>query len=59
MATMEFQEYLDHIMDINLDEINDLYLTITTKVDYGSYTYSETEDGRMFIKITLVMSRFY
>lgn len=58
---MEFQEYLDHIMDINLDEINDLYLTIITKVNYGSFYYSETEDGRIFIKnnvsdITLLLA---
>lgn len=30
-----------------------MYLTITTKVDYGSFRYSETEDGRIFIKNNL------
>lgn len=45
--TSSFQTFLEQISDINLDEINDLYETITTGLDYGSFKY--TEEGEWIV----------
>ncbi|GEM_PF-2654519 len=37
--TSNFKTFLDQISDIDLDEVNDLYETITSGINHGSYKY--------------------
>ncbi|WP_314060059.1 hypothetical protein [Empedobacter brevis] len=49
-TTTDFNEFLDNIFDLNFDEVNDLYLTISTNTNHGIYEYSEKDDNKIFIK---------
>jgi len=50
MATTDFQDFINHILDIDLNEVNELYETINSRMNYGSYEYFEINDDKIVIK---------
>lgn len=44
VETTNFQKFLEHILDIEFDDVNQLYETITSKVNHGPFKYAERGD---------------